>query len=114
MSGLVFEAPDEKPLILRVRKNGELVEHTFRILPLVRERYEAVMVCQREVNQRQRDGGDDLDIAPFFAELCDQLVESTNGPETITSMWNDGVLPLRMLAGISAALLKEAVGDPPA
>jgi hypothetical protein len=109
---LIFEAPEPTPLTIRVRKDGDVVEHTFEVKPLAREQYEAAMKAQAEIRDAQAAG--DMDPAPMLARFCDDLVYSMNGPVTITSLWQEGLLPIRMLAEISAALVKEAVGDPPA
>ena len=112
MSDLVFETPAAKPLVIKVRRGGEEETHTFEVLPLVRSRYEAALKSQRDAQQAQEEGGD---VAPILAELCDQLIRSTNGPVTITDMWRDELLPLSMLARISEAVIKEAGGaNPPA
>jgi len=112
MGDLVFETPPAKPLVIKVNRDGQVEQHTFEVLPLVRSRYEAAIRAQREAQQAQEDGAD---VAPILAGLCDQLIRSTNGPVTITDMWRDELLPLSMLARISEAVIKEAGGsDPPA
>lgn len=113
MGDLRFDAAQEaKPLMLRTREDGEIVEHSFEVLPLTRPQYEATKAYARRM--ADVEGDVDADQASMLAEFCDMQVRSTNGADTIGDLWRKGLIPLPALRQISDALAREAIGDPPA
>ena len=85
--------------------------HQFEVLPLTKPRYEDVVAFSKHAQEFE---GDMTAAAPAVAEFCDKLVRSTNGPVTISSLWEDGVLPFAWVLRVAQYLQREAVGDPPA
>lgn len=86
--------------------------HQFEILPLTKPRYEAVIrFAQKGAELGESDNGA---AAPMMAEFCDQMLRSTNGPVTITGLWDDGALPFAWLLRVATHVQQQAVGDPPA
>lgn len=89
--------------------------HSFEILPLNKPRYEAVLeFAAKGAALDQDDESDRRAAAPMIAEFCDKMLRSTNGPVTISSLWEDGLLPFPWVLRVAEHLQKQAVGDPPA
>ena len=88
-------------------------KHQFEVLPLTKPRFDETIRFAKE-GAALAENGDTADAAPLMAEFCDKMLRSMNGPVTITSLWEDGVLPFAWVTRIAQHIQREAVGDPPA
>jgi len=94
-------------------EDGVEHKHQFEVLPLNKPRYEETLRFAKRASELEQDA-DPTTLAPMMSEFCDKLLRSTNGPVTITSLWDDGVLPFAWVMRIATHLQQEAIGNPPA
>lgn len=88
-------------------------DHQFEVMPLTKARFEAAVKYQRRA--AQLDQNEDMEeLAQMMPEFCDEMLRSTNGPVTITSLWQDAGLPFAWVMRIAQYVQQEAIGSPPA
>lgn len=92
--------------------DGVRHDHEFEVLPLTRARFEAAVKHEHRASELDEQN-DTRELARMMPEFCDLMLRSTNGPVTITSLWNDGALPFSWVVRIAAHLQQEALGSPP-
>lgn len=114
MSDLVLKPERPTVTITVTEDNGAEHDHSFEVLPLTKPRFDAAMRFARRGRELEAEGDTGEDYGALMAEFCDVRLRSTNGPVTITSLWQDGLLPFAWVKRLGEYLQQEAVGDPPA
>jgi hypothetical protein len=125
MANKVFDGSEAETITIKIRENGNVVEHTFEVLPLNKPRYDAywgfvkkALPVQQRLQEMEAAGdlpsddekrqADELMIA-----AVEQRLQSTNGPESIRDLWDAGYIPVELLGQIGTYVMEEA-GRPPA
>ena len=123
MDEFTLDATTSAPITIRTKAvDGTITDHHFEALAFTKPRYDAFskhgktlrMIRNRVETRGSSTPQDDLAMAAAMAAALDERVRSTNGPVTITSLWDDGLIGLEHLRLLGQRLNEEAVGSPPA
>lgn len=110
-----LDATATPAVLIRTRADdGTIAEHHFEILTFNKQRLDAVNKYAKQLAKIQAkttaSADDVLAMAAATAAALDQRVRSTNGPVTVTSLWDDGLIGLEHLKQLGERLNS----DPPA
>ena len=115
--GIELDATQATPLTIKTRNDdGSVSEHHFEVLPFTHPRFKAFQELGKKMQQLQKkeslSPSDQIELTSAMAAALDVRVRSTNGPVTITSLWDDGLIGLEHLRLLGERLNEEAVGPP--
>lgn len=117
MSDFTLDATQATPVLIKTRaEDGTITEHHFEVLPFTKPRFDEFQALAKTIRKIQTKGaetsGEQLALTSAMAAALDVRVRSTNGPVTITSLWDDGLIGLEHLRILGERLNEEAVGPP--
>lgn len=110
-----LDATTAPAVVIRTKaEDGTVAEHHFEVVTFNKQRLDATNKYAKQIAKLQAKktatAEDALAMAAATAAALDQRVRSTNGPVTITSLWDDGLIGIEHLR-----LLGERLNaDPPA
>ena len=122
MSDINLDTTQTAAVVIKTRnEDGSTSEHHFEAVPLTKQRLDAIAAVRRSFSVlRERaaagaaTGEDELAAAGSLAAVLDQRVRSTNGPVTITSLWEEGRIGFEHMRRLSTRLDEETAASPPA
>jgi hypothetical protein len=117
MEQFTLDATQATPVIIKTRaEDGTVTEHHFEVLTLNHPRFvefQALAKKMRTIQQKpETTAKEQLEMTSAMAAALDLRVRSTNGPVTITSLWDNGLIGLEHLRLLGERLNEEAVGPP--
>jgi hypothetical protein len=112
-----LDATEATPVTIRTKaEDGSISEHHFEVLTLNHPRFVQFQALAKKLRAiQQKDdptAKEQLEMAGLMAEALDLRVHSTNGPVSITSLWDAGLIGLEHLRLLGERLNEEAVGPP--
>jgi len=112
-----LDATQATPVNIKTRaEDGTITEHHFEVLPFTHPRFKAFQELgtkMRKLQEKERaTPADQIELTSTMASALDLRVRSTNGPVTITSLWDDGLIGLEHLRLLGERLNEEATGPP--
>jgi hypothetical protein len=112
-----LDATEATPVTIRTKaEDGTVAEHHFEVMILNHPRFVQFQALAKKTRAIQEKDAptpkDQLEMAATMAAALDLRVRSTNGPVTITSLWDDGLIGLEHLRLLGERLNEEAVGPP--
>lgn len=125
MGNRVFDGSEPETITIKIREGDAVVEHTFEVLPLNKPRYDAywgfvksAMPIQKRLQEMEASGeipSDDekRQADELMVAAVEQRLQSTNGPQSISDLWEAGLIPVELLGQIGTYVMQEA-GRPPA
>jgi hypothetical protein len=105
---------------------GNETPHPFEVLPINKPLMDKIaahakVLAPLQARVKELEQADDMpsdderhQMEQATVEICDLQLASTNGPVTIASLWEDGLLAAKDLRLLSEYLQAEASGNPPA
>jgi hypothetical protein len=127
MAGFHLDAAQVPLVTITIRAaDGSVAEHEFEVLILNKQRHDAYLAyakrarpVQQHLEELEAKGelpsdAEQHEMASLMISGIDERLRSTNGPVTIASLWDDGVLSLAHLRSLGEYLMEEATGSPPA
>jgi hypothetical protein len=117
MEPINLDATEATPVTIRTRAtDGTISEHHFEVLTLNHPRFVAFQALAKKMRTIQEkdepSAKEQLEMTEAMAAALDLRVRSTNGPVTITSLWDDGLIGLEHMRLLGERLNEEAVGPP--
>jgi hypothetical protein len=109
------------PVVLRSKaRDGTVSEYHFEVVSLTKPVLDAYEVHEKKLRSLQQriekkgaeSPGDKLEMFSLVALALDERVTSTNGPVTITSLWDDGRIGVSQLLGLMAKVQEDATRPP--
>jgi hypothetical protein len=115
--GIELDATQATPVTIKTRNgDGSVSEHHFEVLPFTHPRFKETQEFAKTVRALQKKASpspaEQLEMASAMAAALDIRVRSTNGPVTISSLWDDGLIGLEHLRQLGERLNEEAAGPP--
>jgi hypothetical protein len=101
-------------------EDGTVHDYPFKTRSFNKRRLEASAAHEKKLRELQADTEQAADpvayqlaVASTLAAICDERVVSTNGPVTVTSLWDDGLVGLESVVELFTKV-QQAVANPPA
>jgi hypothetical protein len=121
MGEFTLDATQNTQVTIKTKtRDGTVSEHHFEILAFTKPRFDAFSEhgkTIRRIQQHVEEAGsstseDQLELTSAMAAALDERVASTNGPVSITSLWDDGLIGFEHLRLLMERVNEEAVGPP--
>jgi hypothetical protein len=122
MGEINLDAAASSTVLIKTRnEDGSTSDHHFELVPITKPRLDAIAKVRKqmlELREKAETGtatpGDEQAAAATLAAVLDENIRSTNGPVTITSLWEDGKLGIEHLRRLMQSINEERAADPPA
>ena len=117
MGDFNLDAATRPTITIKTRSDDDTAqEHHFEVLPLTKQRFEVVRKAAARLAELEGSTTDEAlaEVEALSSQIVDTLVRSKDGPETISSLYEDGLLGRAHLVRLGEYVQQEAFGDPPA